>query len=64
MQRRRGNARPVGSGGFGPVGAGDGALTFYAHGIELTEVALTVAVSTSTVPFGIAAIGPTVDMLL
>ena len=45
-----------------PVGSG-GTVTSYALSIDSTEEALTVAVSTSTVPFRIAAIGLSVDIV-
>jgi len=38
-------------------------VTSYALSIDSTEDALTVAVSTSSVPFGIAAIGLSVDIV-
>ena len=45
-----------------PIGSG-GTVTSYALSIDSTEDALTVAVSTSTVPFRIAAIGLSVDIV-
>lgn len=45
-----------------PIGSG-GTVTSYALSIDSTEDALTVAVSTSSVPFGIAAIGLSVDIV-
>lgn len=45
-----------------PIGSG-GTVTSYALSIDSTEDALSVAVSTSTVPFRIAAIGLSVDIV-